>query len=295
MSIERTLGDASNVAGIILMTLALVDRFKERNAFQSRPPRRPWFKGWVAFLALALIFLLVGILLLLSPRKSAASHQTEQVKDQALPAAIAKHPTSGPPTITGKKTSSPLLQQGAKRGEAHGQHLPARATGRPLSTKTSLPRALPATTPAVPQQNTQTCISSNCVQGNNFGPQTVNNYGPPKLVMTDEQESALADAMKPLPGMHVAIISVGEERDVVEYGSRIARALRRAGMTVEEQRVYMYPDAPPGVSMNSGADRMSDAAALATAMVLTGVATRPVRLTKDRDPSDLEVTVKRNQ
>lgn len=48
---------------------------------------------------------------------------------------------------------------------------------------------------------TQTCIGSACVQGS--GQAVLNQYGAPKLIMTDQQRDYIRDAMRPYAGMTV--------------------------------------------------------------------------------------------
>jgi hypothetical protein len=126
---------------------------------------------------------------------------------------------------------------------------------------------------------TQICVGSACAQG--AGSQaTYNQFGAPKLVMTDAQRDAIRDAMKPFAGGKVNISISLAEPDSGEYGRQLVSALKSAGMIVEHSEAWslVVAGAPAsGVSFAFTEDHRAVAEALGLALQTVGSAHAPIR------------------
>jgi Spy/CpxP family protein refolding chaperone len=130
---------------------------------------------------------------------------------------------------------------------------------------------------AAPQS--QPCIGSNCFQGTNSGTviQTLNQYGAPKLVMTDAQRDAIRDAMKPYAGTGIRIFCHAETEDSRTYAEKLRDALKNAGLHVEGPYWASWVGLiPAGPSFGYSADNKPAADTLAHTMLITHLIDKPV-------------------
>lgn len=82
-----------------------------------------------------------------------------------------------------------------------------------------------------PTPSTQTCgAGSNCFQGNNSGHVEMNQYGAPKLLMTDEQRAAIKTAMRPYKGSKFVLYSSYPTEDSEKFSKRLRDTLIDAGL-----------------------------------------------------------------
>jgi methylmalonyl-CoA mutase cobalamin-binding subunit len=148
-----------------------------------------------------------------------------------------------------------------------------------------------------PTYGGQTCIGSACAQGPD-SQATYNQYGAPKLSMSDAQRDAIRDAMKPYAGMqsHVSICS-GED-DSRKFGEQLVQALQSAGLSVthKESLALITGGAnASGVSIIFSVDHQEEAKALEQAMSEVGVKPTMVLINVARYPSFLNAVVEPNK
>lgn len=122
--------------------------------------------------------------------------------------------------------------------------------------------------------NTQSCIDSNCVRGNNYGKMEINKYGAAKLLMTDDQELAIIKAMMLYPGVKFKIMRNQATPDSYNYAEKLKNALLDAGMVcVEDGKnvTIIGQPIPSGISMSVGSDEVYIMNALKAALEETGL------------------------
>ena len=151
----------------------------------------------------------------------------------------------------------------------------------------------------VPPGNTQNCVGSNCVQGPNFGPQTLNQYGPPKLLMSDAQRDAIADAMRPYAGSHFTLFRHDATEDSVKYADQLKQALTAAGLICDRDGLgaEFYERAiPSGVSLLIGSNEKTMAESFAEALKRIGLIQAPMpAAVNDTIPNQFHITVAPNR
>ena len=177
---------------------------------------------------------------------------------------IANSVESGKPNETSKSVSPSPATSVQK-----AQHIQARP-------KSSVPVRVPEAAPVSRQASTyggQTCVGSACAQGPN-SQATLNQFGAPKLIMTDSQRDLLRDAMKPYAGIGVDIFCHDATEDSFAYAQQLAKALRDAGITVsgpDSGMGFSSGVIPSGVSLLVGEDRVQAATVMANAMSAAGL------------------------
>jgi hypothetical protein len=140
--------------------------------------------------------------------------------------------------------------------------------------------------------------AGNCA-GTNNGTQVYNQYGAPKLLMTDSQRTTISDAMKVHTNPGVAV-SCQISEDASPYATQLANALHDAGMNITEPTCAMMlgnggNPIPSGVSFVVGKNRVQDAKTLAIAMQTAGLTDSPVTTrVEDANPDWFEVLVTSN-
>jgi hypothetical protein len=126
----------------------------------------------------------------------------------------------------------------------------------------------------------QTCIGGNCVQGDNFAPQVMNQYGAAKLTMTDVQRDAIRDAMRPYSGITISVHCHDATTDSAAYAEKLANAFRAAGIIVQgpiyEMRFQAVGAVPEGLSAIFGDNRVDAANALAAVMISSQLVKPPI-------------------
>ena len=127
----------------------------------------------------------------------------------------------------------------------------------------------------------QTCVGSNCFQGINSGTVQQNQYGPPKFLMSDAQESAIKDAMKPFAGISVSVLCHEGTQDSIAFSQKLADALRAAGLIVEGPVQGLFPHGPSSISARISANRVSALDSLASAMKSSGILSEPITYDMD--------------
>lgn len=154
-------------------------------------------------------------------------------------------------------------------------------------------------TSGVPKQSSITASSSNqfrqncivnCFEGNNRGTVVMNQYGPPKLMMTDEQKSAITKAMRPYAGLKFTIFRHEETLDSSDWADKLRDALKEAGMICTKDgngTAFYRPSAvPQGISINIGNDNIDAATALAKVLRNVGLTQGPIPLGINKVRSD---------
>ncbi|MGB8478396.1 MAG: hypothetical protein WCE63_06100 [Acidobacteriaceae bacterium] len=145
----------------------------------------------------------------------------------------------------------------------------------------------------------QNCTESNCVQGTNYGPLTYNQFGAPKLEMTDAQRNSITDAMKEFPGLNVSVGCENATEDAPAFAEKLYQALHNAGMKIEEpscaRMIGTYGPPHPGVTFSVSPDRQNEANVLEKAMVDAGVLPTPVPLEVVPFNGILSITVRPNR
>jgi len=163
----------------------------------------------------------------------------------------------------------------------------------------------PANPPTLPLQSTpaqpkhqaptyggQTCIGSACAQGP--GSQaTFNQYGAPKLLLSDKEHDAITKAMSPYAGKYINIVSYEATEDTDAYIAKLIDALNAAHLKVLGPGGGMDTRGiPAGVSFVVSSDRLTEAKALAASMNVPfeyrTVAIHP-------DPNSLYIDVRPNR
>jgi hypothetical protein len=123
-------------------------------------------------------------------------------------------------------------------------------------------------TPSPSQQPTyqQKCEGSACAQGP--GSQaTYNQYGAPKLVMTDAQGKALYSVARPYAGIQVTVFLLNPTTpDSTEYAKSLVSSLVSAGISVPPVAEAIQSGVGSGVSIIRGNNRTKLADDLATAL-----------------------------
>ena len=111
----------------------------------------------------------------------------------------------------------------------------------------------PPTNPT-PQQPAQNCPNGICIGGDNSGSAIVNNYGPPKLALTEANQKLLVVALKPLSGMTIRIFVHNANDDLVTLRDQLVAAFRRDNITLDPSsgEGMSFGPPPPGVSLEVG-------------------------------------------
>jgi hypothetical protein len=133
-----------------------------------------------------------------------------------------------------------------------------------------------------PQQPTyeQKCQGSACAQGPN-SQAMFNQYGAPKLTITDDQKKAIQDAMTPYAGVRFEIGRNNSTEDSELYADRLKKALTDAGLVaVDDIHMTVFSYVPGGVFLHLSESGKLAASALANVMVLQG-------LEKDKVPAEM--------
>ena len=288
------------IVAIVIMLFALVREIVEEERAKKHPNQAApsvgsiktsfWRAGFVSLLLLAATAIVVAIL----PRENKSQSSAESKPEVGVPPAIVPIPAPRKPVIpvnpqpprkfispqSKPKTSSPVPQK---------QPAPSAPVGETPQSKPSSP---------TPQQ--QTCVGSNCVQGPNFGPQILNQYGAPKLVMTDVQKDAIRDAMKSYAGSKFTIMRHDATPDSSEYADRLRDALKDAGMICTGDGsgiVFMSGGGvPPGVWLTIGKDEKDAANTLGKTMLSVGLIHAPLPASMNDKRSDaFDITVAPNR
>lgn len=157
---------------------------------------------------------------------------------------------------------------------------PATPSAQPSPATPAIP---PAESAAQPTYGQQTCVGNACAQGP--GSQaTLNQYGAPKLVMTDGQQDAISDAMRPFSGSKIDVTANTPTEDSMVYANRLGVALQRAGLVAPVQGAMIMPPQgeviPAGISMVVDPARFNEASILALSMLNSGLISYKVPVQK---------------
>lgn len=144
---------------------------------------------------------------------------------------------------------------------------------------------------------TQNCVgSNNCFQGTNYG---ALNFGAPKLLMTDDQQEAITDAMKPYAGVTGMIECENGTLDAPAFAEKLYQALHDAGMAIPEpscaRMVGSFGTTYPGISFTMTSDRVAAANALAIALNKAGLLARPFNGVPLPGTGALTITIRPNR
>jgi len=210
-------------------------------------------------------------------------HQTLQIDRQPQPVA------KSTPLALSHLTSVPE-QKKTQRPSVHS------VTAQHIEVPPSLTSQASPTPPVTYEQK---CENSACAQGQ--GSQaTFNQYGAPKLMMTDAQIEAISNEMKRYKGAEISVFCSPLMSDVTEFRERLAFALgdAGAGMNVSGDCSEVFsaqiPE-HPGVSFLVGANRQSEAQMLARIMVQLNLVKSPIQAEASSNNDALWVIIRPNQ
>lgn len=160
--------------------------------------------------------------------------------------------------------------------------LPARGARKRknIPDPTPVPAIAPALSPPAPAPTyQQDCKDSACAQGAG-STATYNQYGAPKLVMTDDQSNAIRDAMKPYAGLKFTIFLHDATEDTKTFSDQLRRALVGAGLVPDKMDGAIGTAfggvIPAGVSAQVGAEEVPALATLANTMKAQGLLSKPL-------------------
>ena len=107
-----------------------------------------------------------------------------------------------------------------------------------------------------------------------------NQYGAPKLTMSDEQRNAVRDAMSPFAGIEVDVTLNNATEDSFAYGLQLIKALNDAGLKAHRSptaTIITTQPLPPGIVFEAVGDDVRPAAmALAAVLKQLGLISKPV-------------------
>jgi hypothetical protein len=252
------------IPGAIANTVDQVQKVRKKLAKKRGRMQKPAFSDsypvWSKALSLVMIVaLIVGFRMVLSP--------------PAVKLAILS-PTSAPanpgPQLPQSKPHNPVPQTTPQQIQKKPETKPHKH--QDASTPTVLPVVAPLSATTAQPQTPVDCgsMTGNC--GSGGGSQTFNQYGAPKLVMTEDQRMAIRDAMKPFAGITIDIECQDATEDSFEYCKKLARAFTESGITSigPTAGTHLMSDShaiPSGVSFSAGHEREGAAIALAKAMI----------------------------
>jgi hypothetical protein len=276
----------------IVGTILLLVKFWTWEDTQQQPPKKQ-----AALLAIATIcsfVLLVGVCVW-------NHHINPSPPPSKVSAATIKSPNDPPSTQEGGSGTIP---------PAPLAHPPVVVTPkvtikpvRPTVTTTSTTEATtPVPTPA--QQNPaptyqQQCVGSACAQGQGASA-TYNQYGAPKLVMTDSQRDSICNAMKSDSGLEFTIFLHDPTEDSTAYAEQLRKALVCAGLMRGQMDggsgLQFGGVVPPGISALVGTNEMNAISDLAEAMLKAGLLSRNLPVTPNPNvPTQFHITIAPNR
>lgn len=154
---------------------------------------------------------------------------------------------------------------------------PGSVPTKPHINKSAAPPPTPSAQNPAPTYGLGSCIGSACAQGPG-ATATYNQYGAPKLNMTDEQRKSITDAMKPYAGTKFFTYRVTATEDSAKYAGDIEKALTDAGLISSGSGDLMAHSKviPGGVSLTIGQSEISAASALGVAMMKAKLISKPI-------------------
>jgi len=159
------------------------------------------------------------------------------------------------------------------------------------------PQSVPAQQP--PQVGSVDCGNAGICAGVNNGVQQFNQFGAPKLVMTDAQRDAIRDAMNPYAGLKFTLMRHDATEDSMKYADQLKKALTDAGLVCimdGSGTEFNGGVVPSGVSLLIGADEFGAANSLGTAMQNSGLLKGKLPASKnDVRSNGFDVTVAPNR
>lgn len=273
--------------GNYLSYLLLKDRLRQRREQKwgiDSNPRSGIFLP-IALVAVSVLALCGGIAILWlghrSMRVAEAPHQLSEPQNAAPP----KTPTPSSPRTENQEHPAPDKPKNPRHQS----------------------EPLPRTLPSAAGHGTQTvggvdCTanSGNCA-GINNGNQIVNQYGAQKLGMTDAQQAAIRNDMKPFAGLQFTVFRHDATPDSSAFADKLRDALTGAGMicardTSGQQFNGDGSAVPSGMSLQIGSNSQRAAKALADAMSAAGLITKPISASMNNvRPDAFDITVAPNR
>jgi hypothetical protein len=189
-----------------------------------------------------------------------------------------------PSSQTPAPAPSPKQEAPKKKAAARQQ---ATSSGAPTQPHAAPPQSTPnsASQPTYQQQ----CVGSACAQGDH-PTATYNQFGAPKLIMTDAQRDAITSSMKKFSGMKVWVGNNVGEPDVEQYAKQLVLGLQNAGLIVDHSEAIqeeMLGARESGISFVTTKNLLNVASVLAQAMKDAGLITNPVPTTVSPDVPEL--------
>jgi len=188
------------------------------------------------------------------------------------PADRGQRQTNQPPPPV-QADQEPLESRLTKKKPTQNQPKAPTATPPPVSVKGE---------PLAGQQQPSATVDCNGNVGNcagvNTGQQIINQFGPPKLEITDGQRDSICGMMKQFAGTEVDLKVSLQTPDSGQYGRQLQSALECAGLKVTSIQAYflIVTGAPPGVSFSLSDVSNPAAQQLGRAMRIAGVANAPI-------------------
>ncbi len=210
------------------------------------------------------------------------SPKAPEISTSSQPPEAQEHLEHGP-----SKPDSPIATvKPTDKAKAEPKHFPPASTGaskeqqKPAPKKDETP---PAQQPAFSVTNPTGSIVN---QGSSVtAPQTVNNFGPPELAMSDAQRSQVTDYLTikaNLSPLKIHIFVDGPTTSTQQFGEQLRRALVEAGADVDKQEGMFLPvqgdPVYPGISFDCvTAANQEKANAIGLALLNAKIIDKPVQ------------------
>lgn len=265
-----------------LIPFALWAFLHERLLLQRKWVASQFAEHPISFLLIVGLFLVIGVW----QTKQIISRFTESSREttalaQPTPAA------NSAPTPAPQNQAPPTNPPPAPKQLRPILHKPKAAAPTTPAVVHPVPAITPEAAPAQqPTYGPQTCVGSACAQGP--GSQAIlNQSGVPN--MTDEQQQAITEAMKPYAGITV---DIGCDYTTCGYAKKLAKALRDAYIVAADPRPVILAGFPPGVSFSFNINRADAANTMALVMNKEHLIQLPVQvLRKETEPNYFGIIV----
>lgn len=109
--------------------------------------------------------------------------------------------------------------------------------------------------------------------------------------ITPEQQAKLDEELRPIAGRSLQVVVITGNPENEAFGSALASALERAGLHVKTGSGLVVGISHPGISFVAGKGRTLDVQILATALIDTGLAEKPIPVQPTTDDDGLVITV----
>jgi len=161
--------------------------------------------------------------------------------------------------------------------------------------------ALPKTKTTAPQTSspTQNCPNGVCIGGDNNGTATVNNFGPPPLKISPEQQTQITAFLKAngITSGKVVIFVDGPTIETQAASNNLVKALKDAGVDATSVEGVLVPPMGtpvyPGISFDITPETYTLANEIGRALMASHVVNSPVRANQSSGLNALYITVRK--